>query len=102
MRKIVLITDASNGFGRLTAEALALSGHTVYAGLREGKGRNAKRIAAFSHKHDVNLRVIEIDLRSQESVDKAVAKILIATGRIDVLVHNAGHLVFESAEAFMS
>jgi NAD(P)-dependent dehydrogenase (short-subunit alcohol dehydrogenase family) len=102
MSKVILIIGASSGFGRLTAEALALSGHTVYASMRETKGRNAveaKKIAAFSHKHDVNLRAIELDVLSQTSVDRAVAKILAATGRIDVLVHDAGHMGLGPAAA---
>ena len=103
MSKVILIIGASSGFGRLTAEALALSGHTVYASMRDTKGRNAvqaKKIAAFSHKHDVNLRAIELDVLSQTSVDRAVAKILAATGRIDVLIHDAGHRGFGPTVTF--
>jgi NAD(P)-dependent dehydrogenase (short-subunit alcohol dehydrogenase family) len=37
---------------------------------------------------------------SQDSVDAAVAKVIVDTGRIDVLVHNAGHMAFGPAEAF--
>src|SRR5262245_37994484 len=103
MSKIILITGASSGFGRVTAEALALSGHTVYAGMAETKTRNAveaRKMAAFAQKYDVDLHTIELDLLSQISVDSAVAKILAATGRIDVLIHNAGHMAFGPAEAF--
>ena len=94
MSKIILVTGASSGFGRLTAEALARAGHTVYASMRETTGRNAPevaKVAAFSQTHDVDLRTIELDVLSQDSVDAAVAKVIADTGRIDVLVHNAGH-----------
>ena len=103
MSRIILITGASSGFGRLTAEALAKAGHTVYASMRETAGRNAPevaKIAAFSKENGVDLRTVELDVLSQDSVDAAVSKIIAESGRIDVLIHNAGHMVFGPAEAF--
>ena len=44
-KAVVLVTGASSGFGRLTAEALAKAGHTVYASMRDVAGRNAKNAA---------------------------------------------------------
>lgn len=103
MNKIILITGASSGFGRLTAEALAKSGHTVYASMRQTTGRNAavvEQMAAFSTTHGVDLRSIEMDVQAQDSIDAAVATIIAAHGHIDVLIHNAGHMAFGPAEAF--
>jgi NAD(P)-dependent dehydrogenase (short-subunit alcohol dehydrogenase family) len=102
-KKIILITGASSGFGRLTAEALAEAGHTVYASMRETTGRNAPevaKVAAFSKQRGVDLRTVELDVLSQPSVDAAIAKVIADSGRIDVLIHNAGHMVFGPAEAF--
>ena len=103
MSKIILVTGASSGFGRLTAEALAEAGHTVYASMRETTGRNAPevaKIAAFSKEYGVDLRSIELDVLSQDSVDGSIARIIADHGRIDVVMHNAGHMVFGPAEAF--
>lgn len=103
MNKIILITGASSGFGRLTAEALAKAGHTVYASMRNTGGRNAavvEQMAALAKSNRVDLRSIEMDVQSQESIDAAVAKIIADHGRMDVLVHNAGHMMFSPAEAF--
>src|SRR6185437_15514238 len=104
-KKIILVTGASSGFGRLTAEALARAGHTVYASMRDVARRNAANataMAALSRDSGIDLRTVEIDVQSQESVDKGVAQVIAEAGRIDVLVHNAGHMVFGPAEAFTS
>jgi NADP-dependent 3-hydroxy acid dehydrogenase YdfG len=47
----------------------------------------------------VDLRAIELDANFQDSVD-AVTRILDEHGQIDVLIHNAGHMVVGPAEAF--
>ncbi|MEM8682273.1 MAG: SDR family oxidoreductase [Pseudomonadota bacterium] len=103
MSKIILITGASSGFGRLTAERLAKDGDTVYASMRNTASRNAAevdKIEAFSKANGVDLRTVELDVQSQESVDTAIAKVIAEAGRIDVVVHNAGHMAFGPAEAF--
>ncbi|MET7993844.1 SDR family oxidoreductase [Amycolatopsis sp. NPDC005232] len=103
MSQTIVITGASSGFGALTARALADQGHTVYAGMRETAGRNAPQVQAvadYSKEHDVDLRAIELDVNSQDSIDAAVARIEADRGTIDVLIHNAGHMVTGPAEAF--
>jgi NAD(P)-dependent dehydrogenase (short-subunit alcohol dehydrogenase family) len=103
MNKVVIVTGASSGFGRLSANAVARSGHTVYASMRETSGRNAPQVAElqkFAKDNKIDLRAIELDVQSEESVDRATAKIISAHGHIDVVVHNAGHMDFGPAEAF--
>jgi NAD(P)-dependent dehydrogenase (short-subunit alcohol dehydrogenase family) len=103
MKQVVVVTGASSGFGALAARALAEAGHTVYASMRETMGRNAAQVKAvqeFATTHKADLRAIELDVASQESVDSAVRKIVEENGRLDVIVHNAGHMVFGPAEAF--
>jgi NAD(P)-dependent dehydrogenase (short-subunit alcohol dehydrogenase family) len=102
-QNIILITGASSGFGRLTAEALARAGHTVYASMRDVAGRNADnaaQMAEFNAREGVDLRPLELDVQSEPSVEAAVAHIIAEAGRIDVVVHNAGHMMFGPAESF--
>jgi NAD(P)-dependent dehydrogenase (short-subunit alcohol dehydrogenase family) len=103
MKQVIVITGASSGFGRLSAKALAKAGHTVYASMRGTTGRNAAQVAEvekFARDNGVDLRAIELDVGSQKSVDAAIAKIVAEQGRLDVVIHNAGHMVFGPAEAF--
>jgi len=103
MKQVIVITGASSGFGRLSANALAKAGHTVYASMRGTTGRNAAQVAdveKFARDNGVDLRAIELDVGSQQSVDAAIAKIVAEQGRLDVVIHNAGHMVFGPAEAF--
>lgn len=103
MSKVIVISGASSGFGALTARALADAGNTVYAGIRETAGRNAGRVAEareYAEEHGVDLRTVELDVSSQDSVDAAVATIVGEAGRLDVIVHNAGHMVNGPTEAF--
>ena len=102
-KKIVLITGASSGFGRLSAEHLATSGHIVYASMRGTTGKNAHNVAElaqFAARHRADLRALELDIAGEASVHAAVRTVMDAHGRIDVVMHNAGHMVFGPSEAF--
>jgi NAD(P)-dependent dehydrogenase (short-subunit alcohol dehydrogenase family) len=103
MSKVILISGASSGFGALTARLLADAGHTVYAGMRDVHGRNseaAKAAADYSTQNGVDLRSVELDVSSEESVTAAVAEVRAQSDHVDVLIHNAGHMVTGPAEAF--
>lgn len=102
-QKIILVTGSSSGFGRMTAEALGRAGHTVYASMRDVAGRNADNAAALAAIAAIagsDLRPIELEVQSDQSVNAAVDQIIAESGRIDVVVHNAGHMMFGPAEAF--
>jgi NAD(P)-dependent dehydrogenase (short-subunit alcohol dehydrogenase family) len=103
MKSVIVITGASSGFGALTARELAKAGHTVYAGMRETTGRNAAQVEdvrKFATENAADFRAVEMDVQSQDSVDKAIETIIAESGRLDVVIHNAGHMVFGPAEAF--
>ncbi len=99
--KIILVTGSSSGFGRLTAEALGRAGHTVYASMRDVAGRNANNAAELSAIAGSDIRPIELDVQAEPSVNAAVEKIIAESGQVDVVVHNAGHMMFGPAEAFL-
>jgi NAD(P)-dependent dehydrogenase (short-subunit alcohol dehydrogenase family) len=103
MSKIILITGASSGFGALSARALARAGHTVYAGMRATQSRNAPQVAAaaqYAADNGVDLRSVELDVQSDASVAAGINRVIADAGRIDVVVHNAGHMAYGAAEAF--
>jgi NAD(P)-dependent dehydrogenase (short-subunit alcohol dehydrogenase family) len=102
-KAIILITGAGSGIGKLSARALALAGHTVYATMRDVAGRNQGRALEardWARAHGADLRPLELDVLSQASCDAAVATVVAEQGRLDVVVQNAGHLVVGPTEAF--
>lgn len=100
---IVLITGAATGIGRVTAETLVAAGHTVYASMRSVTGPSADAAAemlASARSQPGELRVVELDVTSQESADAAVSRVVAEAAGIDVVVQNAGHLSVGYVEAF--
>ncbi|MEA4841361.1 MAG: SDR family oxidoreductase [Bacteroidales bacterium] len=78
MKKVILITGISSGFGRKTAELLAQNGHTVYGTVRSDCEVNPA------------VHVLKMDLLDLHSIKTAVEKVIENEGRIDVLINNAG------------
>jgi NAD(P)-dependent dehydrogenase (short-subunit alcohol dehydrogenase family) len=103
MKQVIVITGASSGFGALTSYALARQGHIVYATMSDIRGHNAVPAEAVHQQAadtGVDLRVVELDVTSEQSVNSAMGTILDREGQLDIVVHNAGHMVFGPSEAF--
>lgn len=77
MGKIAVVTGGTSGIGKETALALLQSGYTVYELSRRAEGLEG-------------LRHIPTDITREDMVHTAVEQIMAETGRIDVLVNNAG------------
>jgi NAD(P)-dependent dehydrogenase (short-subunit alcohol dehydrogenase family) len=78
--RVVLITGASSGIGRATAELLAARGYKVFGGVR----------APTSTRPLAGVELVPLDVRDDVSVKACVEKVRSRAGRIDVLINNAG------------
>jgi NAD(P)-dependent dehydrogenase (short-subunit alcohol dehydrogenase family) len=81
--KAVLITGASTGIGRATAELLAARGWTVYA--------TARRLESIQDLTARGCKVLALDVCNEDSMRAAVATIAAAEGAVGVLINNAGY-----------
>lgn len=95
----ILITGATGGFGLLTVKELIGKGHSVVGTARDTSGRNKSKAAELE---SLGAKVIEMDIASDSSVDRAVEAANRHLGGVDVLINNAGVGVLGLTEAFTS
>ena len=103
MAETVLVTGSNSGFGRLIVETLAHQGYIVFAGMRATSGRNApaaEELRALAERDQVALHIVELDITDDASVEQAISSVLATTGRLDVVVNNAGMSFSGPLEAF--
>lgn len=103
MHKTVVVTGCSSGFGRDVAERMARRGDRVYATMRGIDGKNAGiagSLRALASAEGIDLRVVELDVCSTESVNAAAATVLAESGAPDVVINNAGQMYMGFTEAF--
>jgi len=93
MSKIVFITGASKGFGKLWAEALLQRGDKVVA-----TARNIYALEDLKAKYGDNILPLALDVNNRAEAFDVVEKIEKHFGRIDVLINNAGYGLFGTAE----
>ena len=85
---VIFITGSSTGIGLATAVAFGRAGHDVYATMRNPD--RAPELASIAAKERLPIKVLPMDVDDDASVGKAVAGVLAESGRVDVLVNNAG------------
>jgi len=96
MEKVALVTGSSSGIGFETSLALARDGYNTFASMRDtGKGSNLQDIAK---KENLPISIIELDVDKESSIVNAIKKVMKSSGRIDVLVNNAGYGQFGCTE----
>ncbi|MGO8949508.1 MAG: SDR family oxidoreductase [Ktedonobacterales bacterium] len=103
MAQTVLVTGSNSGFGRLIVETLARQGYIVFASMRATTGRNAPAAAelrALAGREQLALHIVELDITDDASVEQAITSLLAITGRLDVVVNNAGTSYSGPLEAF--
>jgi NAD(P)-dependent dehydrogenase (short-subunit alcohol dehydrogenase family) len=88
-QKVAVVTGSSSGIGFETSLTLARSGFLTYATMRNlGKGATIKSVAA---KEGLPIRVVQLDVTEERSINDAIHSIKSDVGKIDVLVNNAGY-----------
>ncbi len=79
--RVVLITGASSGFGKITAELLAKTGYRVFGASRRPE---TAQVAGVT--------MLQLDVRDAESLQACVKTVKDQAGRLDVLINNAGYI----------
>ncbi|MBA3978328.1 MAG: SDR family oxidoreductase, partial [Nitrosopumilus sp.] len=95
-QKVAVVTGSSSGIGFETSLALARNGYFTYAAMRDLQ--KSRVLEGIAHDENVSLKTIEMDVDYDHSVKNAIDGIIGESGRIDVLVNNAGFGLFGSLE----
>lgn len=88
--QVALVTGASSGIGEATALKLKAQGYTVYAA--------ARRVERMKLLADQGIQVLAMDVTDDASMQAGIAEIIAKSGRIDVLVNNAGYGSYGAVE----
>jgi NAD(P)-dependent dehydrogenase (short-subunit alcohol dehydrogenase family) len=103
MNQTIVITGCSSGFGYDLALKLARGGDRVYATMRAPKSKNAeaaRSLRDLAGAESLDLRILDLDVTSDASVEAAAATVHDESGAADVVVNNAGQMFGGFTEAF--
>ncbi|MFK8136871.1 MAG: SDR family oxidoreductase [Bdellovibrionales bacterium] len=98
IRKTVVITGASSGFGEVSVKAFADRGYSVLGTMRDVADRNATKKSNLEA-YSPQISIVDMDVTNDLSVEKAFKEILKA-GPVDILINNAGIMYLGITEAF--
>lgn len=90
VNKVALVTGASSGIGQATALKLKQLGYTVYGA--------ARRVDRMHNLEMAGINVLALDVTDETSMQTGIAQIITMSGRIDVLVNNAGYGSYGAVE----
>lgn len=88
--KVILITGASSGMGKITAEDLIKAGHSVYC--------VARRVDKMQDLAELGGHVLQMDVTNEADIERVVQQVINEQGRIDVLWNNAGYGLYGPVE----
>ncbi len=95
-KRTVLVTGCSSGIGLATCHVLSRNNFMTYGTVRNLS--KAKKIQDLMNMDDLSLKILRLDVNDNQSIKLTVKKILNDTGRIDVLINNAGYGMFGPIE----
>lgn len=94
--KVAIITGCSSGIGRATALTFSRDGIKTYATMRNKD--DGEELLQIADKENIPLKILELDVTKQETMDAAIKKVIAENEKIDILVNNAGYMVLGSFE----
>lgn len=95
-KKTVLVTGCSSGIGYATCFVFARNNFATYGSVRDLS--KAERIQEITNREKLPLKIIRLDVNEDESIRIAIQKIISDSGRIDILINNAGYGMFGPIE----
>src|SRR5262245_23351409 len=88
-QQIALVTGSSSGIGYETSLRLAQNGIYTYASMRNLS--KSGEILGYAKRDNLPIKMLRLDITDEESISRAIDKIIAEKNRIDIIVNNAGY-----------